>query len=35
MDVALVRLAQSVGEHPLLVALTGCCHNLLRRWADG
>lgn len=34
MDMALVRLAHSVREHPSLVALTGCYHNLLRRWAD-
>lgn len=34
MDMALLRLAQSVGEHPSRVALTGCYHTLLRRWAD-
>ncbi len=34
MDMALVRLARDANEHPSLVALTGCYHNLLRRWAD-
>ncbi|MEO8487789.1 MAG: Fe2+-dependent dioxygenase [Betaproteobacteria bacterium] len=34
MDMALVRLSQTAGEHPSLVTLTGCYHNLLRRWAD-
>ena len=34
MDMALVRLARDVNEHPSLVTLTGCYHNLLRRWAD-
>lgn len=34
MDMALVRLAREVDDHPSLVALTGCYHNLLRRWGD-
>jgi PKHD-type hydroxylase len=34
MDMALLHLAQSVHDHPSLVTLTGCYHNLLRRWAD-
>jgi PKHD-type hydroxylase len=35
MDMALVRLARDAGgQHPSLVTLTGCYHNLLRRWAD-
>jgi len=34
MDMALVRLARDVPAHPALVSLTGCYHNLLRRWGD-
>jgi PKHD-type hydroxylase len=34
MDMALVRLARDVPKHPALVSLTGCYHNLLRRWGD-
>ena len=34
MDMALVRLARDAKDHPSLVTLTGCYHNLLRRWAD-
>jgi PKHD-type hydroxylase len=34
MDMALVRLAREVPDHPSLVSLTGCYHNLLRMWAD-
>jgi len=34
MDIAIQRLRGDVGDdHPSLVALTGCYHNLLRRWA--
>lgn len=34
MDMAMQRLRQDVGDdHPSLIALTGCYHNLLRRWA--
>lgn len=34
MDMALVRLARDATDHPSLVTLTGCYHNLLRRWGD-
>lgn len=35
MDMAIQRLRADVGDaHPSLVTLTGCYHNLLRRWAD-
>lgn len=33
MDISLQTLRREVGdEHPALIALTGCYHNLLRRW---
>lgn len=36
MDAAIRSLAQSLGdERPEVLALTGCYHNLLRRWASG
>jgi PKHD-type hydroxylase len=35
MDAAIRTLAQTVGDHdPAIVQLTGCYHNLIRRWAD-
>jgi len=35
LDVGLRSLAERCGdEDPAIVALTGCYHNLLRRWAD-
>ena len=35
MDLALIALAREVGgDHASLVTLTGCYHNLLRRWGD-
>jgi PKHD-type hydroxylase len=35
MDVAIRQLASELGDHAQsVVALTGCYHNLLRRWAD-
>lgn len=34
MDMALVRLNQQVNEHPSLITLTGCYHNLLRMWGN-
>ena len=34
MDMALVRLSQQVRDHPSLITLTGCYHNLLRMWGD-
>jgi len=29
-----VRLSRDVPDHPGLVTLTGCYHNLLRRWGE-
>ena len=34
MDMAIIRLAEAAADHPSLIGLTGCYHNLLRRWAD-
>jgi len=34
LDMAIVRLARDVPEHPSLVSLTACYHNLLRMWAE-
>jgi PKHD-type hydroxylase len=34
MDMALVRLGQQAREHPSLITLTGCYHNLLRMWGQ-
>ena len=35
MDAAIRTLAQGAGDDdPAIVSLTGCYHNLLRRWAD-
>lgn len=35
MDAAIRTLAQSAGDDdPAIVQLTGCYHNLIRRWAD-
>jgi PKHD-type hydroxylase len=34
MDMALVQLAKDVREHPSLITLTGCYHNLLRAWGE-
>ena len=35
MDASIRTLAQRAGDHdPAIVSLTGCYHNLLRRWAD-
>jgi PKHD-type hydroxylase len=34
MDMALVQLAMEVHDHPSLIALTGCYHNLLRAWGE-
>jgi len=34
MDMAIIRLAEAAADHPSLISLTGCYHNLLRRWAD-
>ncbi len=34
MDMAIIRLTQDHPEHPSLVSLTACYHNLLRQWAE-
>jgi PKHD-type hydroxylase len=34
LDMAINRVQQTVPDHPSVVALTSCYHNLLRRWAD-
>jgi PKHD-type hydroxylase len=34
LDLAINRVNQAVPDHPAVVALTSCYHNLLRRWAD-
>ncbi len=34
MDMALLQLRQAHGDTEPVVRLTGCYHNLLRRWAD-
>ena len=33
-DMAINQVNQAVPDHPAVVALTSCYHNLLRRWAD-
>lgn len=34
MDMAVIRMARDHPDHPALVTLTGCYHNLLRMWAE-
>lgn len=34
MDMALLQLRETQGDSDAVVRLTGCYHNLLRRWAD-
>ena len=34
LDMAIIRLTKDTPNHPALVALTGCYHNLLRMWAE-
>jgi PKHD-type hydroxylase len=34
LDMAISRVSETVPDHPGVVALTSCYHNLLRRWAD-
>ena len=34
LDMAINRINQAVPDHPGVVALTSCYHNLLRRWAE-
>jgi PKHD-type hydroxylase len=33
-DMAISQVNQATPDHPSVVALTSCYHNLLRRWAD-
>ena len=33
-DMAINQMNHAAPDHPGIVALTGCYHNLLRRWAD-
>lgn len=34
LDMAINRVNQAIADHPAVVTLTSCYHNLLRRWAD-
>lgn len=34
LDLAIGRVSESAPAHPAVVALTGCYHNLLRRWSE-
>jgi PKHD-type hydroxylase len=34
LDMAINRVTQVIPDHPAVVALTSCYHNLLRRWSD-
>ena len=34
LDMAISQVSESQPDHPGVVALTSCYHNLLRRWAD-
>jgi PKHD-type hydroxylase len=34
LDLAINRVNQALPDHPAVVALTSCYHNLLRRWVD-
>jgi PKHD-type hydroxylase len=34
LDMSIIRLTQDHPEHPSLVSLTACYHNLLRQWAE-
>lgn len=34
LDMAIIRLRETLGEHEALIAQTGVYHNLLRRWAS-
>jgi PKHD-type hydroxylase len=34
LDTALQRLGRDVANHPSLVEIAGCYHNLLRLWSD-
>jgi PKHD-type hydroxylase len=34
LDVSIQRVRQELSEHPAVVSLTNCYHNLLRRFAE-
>jgi PKHD-type hydroxylase len=34
LDMAINQVTQAIPDHPAVVALTSCYHNLLRRWSD-
>ena len=34
LDTAIIRLTQDHPDHPTLVSLTACYHNLLRQWSE-
>ena len=34
LDMAINQVSQAMSDHPAVVALTSCYHNLLRRWGD-
>ena len=34
LDMAIIQLSRDHPDHPSLVSLTGCYHNLLRQWAE-
>jgi PKHD-type hydroxylase len=35
LDMAINQAAEAIPDHPAVVALTSCYHNLLRAWAEG
>jgi len=34
LDMAISQVAEASPDSPAVVALTGCYHNLLRRWSE-
>jgi PKHD-type hydroxylase len=34
LDMAIIRLNQDHADHPSMVTLTACYHNLLRQWSE-
>jgi PKHD-type hydroxylase len=34
LDMAISRVSDATPDHPAVIPLTSCYHNLLRRWAD-
>jgi PKHD-type hydroxylase len=34
LDTALQRLGRDIPDHPSLVEIAGCYHNMLRLWSD-